>query len=297
MAIKEYPRLCGGTFCTLILQALRQRIGAREHYKGDSDGLTDSEFLVGLIKVINPAYKNPGKAKLKTIANNYKACNQSNSVYFPFNDKQLISTFDEDVRKNYQVVLNRMIAFVDDFIDLTDTAHKDANLVRAVIDLIQQDESLPDDAEFYIGSNGEKIKKTAISSLKEVCLPSFLLGVWHYIVLNRKDNSVGKATYDIWCPSNGGGTREYIGDMGEKILPGLRVYHVSAQETVSSEIVEDYVEGEKTDEEAKDVPPSSSQQIVNNNPTFFNFNISGNNNNVFNHVDKLIIGNGGKRDE
>lgn len=85
--------------------------------------------------------------------------------------------------------------------------------------------------------------------------------------------------------------------MGEKILPGLRVCHVSAQETVSSEIVEDYVEGEKTDEEAKDVPPSSSQQIVNNNPTFFNFNISGNNNNVFNHVDKLIIGNGGKRDE
>lgn len=65
MSIKEYPRLCGGTFCTLILQALRQRIGAREHYKGDSDGLTDSEFLVGLIKVINPAYKNPGKAKPK----------------------------------------------------------------------------------------------------------------------------------------------------------------------------------------------------------------------------------------
>lgn len=56
MTINEYPRLCGGTFFTLVLQALRQRMNAREHYDGDSDGLSDPEVLVGLIKVINPAY-------------------------------------------------------------------------------------------------------------------------------------------------------------------------------------------------------------------------------------------------
>ena len=70
MTINEYPRLCGGTFFTLVLQALRQRMKAREHYSGDSDGLSDPEVLVGLIKVINPDYADPGKENLKGTANN-----------------------------------------------------------------------------------------------------------------------------------------------------------------------------------------------------------------------------------
>ncbi len=36
---------------------------AREHYSGDSDGLSDPEVLVGLIKVINPDYTDPGKGE------------------------------------------------------------------------------------------------------------------------------------------------------------------------------------------------------------------------------------------
>ena len=51
MTNNDYPRLCGGTFFILVLQALRQRMKAREHYKGESDGLKDPNVLVGLIKV------------------------------------------------------------------------------------------------------------------------------------------------------------------------------------------------------------------------------------------------------
>jgi len=43
----------------------------------------------------------------------------------------------------------------------------------------------------------------------KVCLPAFLLGVWHFIVVNRKDNKIGQDTYDIWCPENDRGPREY----------------------------------------------------------------------------------------
>ena len=35
MTNNDYPRLCGGTFFILVLQALRQRMKAREHYKED----------------------------------------------------------------------------------------------------------------------------------------------------------------------------------------------------------------------------------------------------------------------
>ena len=296
MTTNEYPRLCGGTFFTLVLQALRQRMKAREHYSGDSDGLSDPEVLVGLIKVINPDYTDPGKENLKVTANNYKACKISNSTYLPFDDEQVISAFDSKVRTAYQSVLNRMIGFVNDFLDISEVVHKDVNLVRALIDLVQQDQTIQAGDEFFVEPNGEKKKKAALGDLKEVCLPSFLLGIWHYVVVNRKDNSIGKKTYDAWCPSTGGGQRKYTARMGEGILNGLTTYLVDTKETITAEVVDEAIEDDASNAAGQDTPPVS-QQMVNNNPTFFNINISGGNNSFYQHVDKLTINNGGKQDE
>ena len=265
MTTNEYPRLCGGTFFTLVLQALRQRLKAREHYSGDSDGLSDPEVLVGLIKVINPDYTDPGKENLKVTANNYKACTISNSTYLPVDDEQVISAFDSKVRTAYQSVLNRMIGFVNDSLDISEVVHKDVNLVRALIDLVQQDQTIQAGDEFFVEPNGEKKKKAALGDLKEVCLPSFLLGIWHYVVVNRKDNSIGKKTYDAWCPSTGGGQRKYTAHMGEGILEGLITClgDTLDKPTTDAEPVETVI--------IEDEQKQSVQQTVNN-PFVFNFN-------------------------
>ena len=278
MTTIEYPRLCGGTFFTLVLQALRQRMKAREHYSGDSDGLSDPEVLVGLIKVINPDYTDPGKENLKGTANNYKACKISNSTYLPFDDEQVISAFDSKVKTAYQSVLNRMIGFVNDFLDMSETVHKDVNLVRAIVDLIQQDQTIKAGDEFFIGQNGEKKKKAALGDLKEVCLPSFLLGVWHYIVVNRKDNGIGKATYDVWCPSAGGGQRKYIAHMGKGILESLTISYADIVEKaeMDAEPVETVIIEGTSDQQV--------QQTVNN-PFVFNFNQYGNNGTQIGHIE------------
>ena len=278
MATNEYPRLCGGTFFTLILQALRQRMKAREHYSGDSDGLSDPEVLVGLIKVINPDYTDPGKENLKVTANNYKACKISNSTYLPFDDEQVISAFDSKVKTAYQSVLNRMVGFVNDFLDMSETVHKDVNLVRAIVDLVQQDQTIKAGDEFFIGQNGEKKKKAALGDLKEVCLPSFLLGVWHFIVVNRKDNGIGKATYDVWCPSAGGGQRKYIAHMGKGILESLTISYADIVEKaeMDAEPVETVIIEGTSDQQV--------QQTVNN-PFVFNFNQYGNNGTQIGHIE------------
>ena len=278
MTINEYPRLCGGTFFTLVLQALRQRMKAREHYSGDSDGLSDPEVLVGLIKVINPDYTDPGKENLKGTANNYKACKISNSTYLPFDDEQVISAFDSKVKTAYQSVLNRMVGFVNDFLDMSETVHKDVNLIRAIVDLVQQDQTIKAGDEFFIGQNGEKKKKATLGDLKEVCLPSFLLGVWHFIVVNRKDNGIGKATYDVWCPSAGGGHRKYVAHMGEGILESLTISYA------------DIVEEAETDAEPVEtviIEGTSEQQVQQtvNNPFVFNFNQYGNNGTQIGHIE------------
>ena len=244
----EYPRLCGGTFMTLVIQALRQRKKAREHYKGESDKLNDHDVLVGLITVINPDYKDPGKAVLKTKANDYKSCKLSKGQYLPFGEKLTIGVFDKRVQEDYLVARNDMSTFVDRFIETGTMLQKDVRLVKALIDLIDQDDSIDDDVEFPIGENGELVRKDHFGDLDKVCLPSFLLGIWHFIVVNRKNNKVGQDTYDIWCPENGGGTREYEGHIGQSITKEIDVY------TLESE-----ADGLPEDDDAEGIDESSEQ--------------------------------------
>lgn len=280
MTIDNYPRLCGGTFFTLVLQDLRQRMNAREHYDGDCDGLTDPEVLVGLIRVINPSYSDPGKEKLKGIANNYKQGGNSKSIYFPFHDEQVLSAFDASVRHDYQTVLKRMVEFVNNFLDVDEIVHKDLNLVRALIDLIIQDKSTEHE-EFYIGRNGEKKKRSELGGLQKVCFPSFLLGVWHFVVMNRKDNTVGKATYNKWCPPTGGGPREYTGDMGKNLLLPNSVYHISYASEHSDEpcdenpIEPDIIEL-SPESEGETTSSAGTQAVYNDHPIFISQQGDGN---------------------
>jgi hypothetical protein len=172
VTIYDYPRLCGGTFFTLVLQALRQRMRAREHYKGESDGLSDPDVLMGLIKVINPDFKEMDRKALKSKANEYKACKTSGGTYFPFGDTQEIRSFDDRVKTDYRTALNEMIGFVITYLDLGEVVGKSLLLVKGLIDLIQQDETIDGSEVFFIGPDGQKIKKTALGGLREICLPT-----------------------------------------------------------------------------------------------------------------------------
>ena len=294
MTNKEYPRLCGGTFMTLVLQALLQRKKAREHYKGESDKLNDPDVLVGLITVINPDYKDPGKAVLKTKANDYKSCKLSTGQYLPFGDKLASGVFDQRVRNNYLAARNDMCIFVDSFIETGTKLQKDVRLVKALIDLIEQDDSIIDSVEFMVGENGDAVRKDQLRNQKRVCLPSFLLGIWHFIVVNRKNNKVGQLTYDTWCPENGGGAREYEGSMGEDISIELDVYTLKAEDETEdteqeAEVVEDQPEQNNQDNQNNQRGASGTgpnlQQI--NNP--FTFIQNGDNNTQIGYIANQTI--------
>lgn len=290
----EYPRLCGGTFMTLVIQALLQRKKAREHYKGESDKLNDPDVLVGLITVINPDYEDPGKAVLKTKANDYKSCKLSKGQYLPFGDKLAIEVFDERVQTDYLAARNDMCIFVDSFIETGTKLQKDVRLVKALIDLIEQDESIDDSVEFMVGENGDAVRKDQLRNLKRICLPSFLLGIWHFIVINRKNNKVGQLTYDTWCPENGGGTREYEGTMGDSISTEFDVYTLEPEDETEdteqeAEVVEDQPERNNQDNQNDHRETSGTgpnlQQI--NNP--FTFIQNGDNNTQIGYIANQTI--------
>lgn len=278
MTNNDYPRLCGGTFFTLVLQALRPRMKAREHYKGDSDGLTDPEVLAGLIQVVNPDYSNPGKEVLKTPANNYKACKVSSGAYLPFDDGQMIRAFDTRVKTDYSSALGAMTSFVNTYLDLGESIGRTTALVKALVDLIQQDVTVGLDEEFYIGERGQKTKKAALGDLSDVCLPAFLLGIWHYVIVSRQDNSVGQTTYDRWCPSNDRAPRKYTADMGAGVLDRLRVYMPDLEAADDSEdvVIEAEPEFQSQAEQSGGPTPQCGSPVVNNNPIFIQQNGEGN---------------------
>lgn len=294
MTNKEYPRLCGGTFMTLVIQALLPRKKAREHYAGEGDKLNDPDVLVGLIKVINPDYKEPYKGTLKTKANDYKACKLSKGQYLPFGDRVAVQVFDERVRKEYAYARSDMSVFVDNFIDIGTKLNKEERLVKALMDLIQQDDSIDDDVEFFIGEDGYAVRKDKFEDIDRVCLSSFLLGVWHFVVVNRKDNKVGRDTYDIWCPENGSGPRDYIGNMGESITKKIEVYILEPEEIKSEaecKFDEELEQAERTEadersnqEQLQNQPPNL-QQI--NNP--FTFIQNGDNNTQIGYIANQTI--------
>lgn len=115
------PRLCGGTFFTLVLQGLKQRTKAREHYRGERDGLSDPEVLVGLIRVINPDYNAPELNIIKSKTNEYKSCSTSTGKYFPFGNTAEMSEFARRIQTNYSSALEAMTEFVYEFLEI-DTA-------------------------------------------------------------------------------------------------------------------------------------------------------------------------------
>lgn len=280
------PRLCGGTVFTLILEARQQRYGVREHFAGDSDGLSEMDTLIGLAQVMVPDLKRPAKTREDTVQGNtteFKICKTAGGKgYYPFSNRQSKKAFDDRVKGNYAEALKAMCDFVKNFIWVKGSDKQDVNLVKALLDLIERDDSINNSQVFYIMPDGKPITKQRIDQIdgEDVCLESFLLGVWHYAIMRREGNTIGKATMNEWCPSKGGAPREYEGHMGENLSRNIRLTYLGDVEVPDQDEEIEHIEAEVV-EGTKDPEPEPQPQTVNqsvNNPVVINItmNQSGN---------------------
>jgi hypothetical protein len=221
--LQEHPVLCGGTFFTLLLQAAGQKLKERKKF-GDTDNFTERDVFERLMKVANVHEKPNDSDNFASVVSAYKSCNTSKSGRLGFMEQAVISTFDNSVKSDYKAPLSAMETLVNDYITSSDW------LVRALLELIDTDANIEDDQEFYGNESGGKITKSALRNEADFCLPAFLLGVWHFIIINRKDNAIGKATYDRWCPhGESKNTRKpFESKIGESIVRELCISLKSA---------------------------------------------------------------------
>ena len=199
------PYLCGGVFLTQLMQARKPRAGVRERYAGNSDGLSDPETMLAFIKVMCPDFTVPAGKTFKENTSSYKNCRKNSGTYLPFAVTSAeVRTFDECVRGDYATALTRMVSFTDDFLEVGKSAKKDEHLVEALVEIIRDDEDIPATAVFYINEDGSPSTKAQLLAITAVCFQAFLVGVWHHILMNRPNNTLGRSTITDWTPTYSG---------------------------------------------------------------------------------------------
>jgi hypothetical protein len=222
-----HPILSGGTFVTLLIQSIRQRNAFRDGVYQEKDKMSNEDLLVGLIRVTEPKFKKPtgNTRSFSAIVSSYKSCSISKSNHLPFTIEANKQAFNFALKNDYNNLLSAMHQFTNHFFEQEDDADKNVKLVKALLELIETDITISDNQEFYLDDRVKPLYKYDLKRLTDINLPVFILGIWHFIVLNRPNNKAGKDTYESWHKKAGekGGVREYIGNCGIIVKRNIHV--------------------------------------------------------------------------
>jgi hypothetical protein len=194
MPKSNVPFLCGGIFFALLMDA-KMRTSAKDHRSRKTDSMTDGKAFARLISIFHlREYTAGGEESLRKNASAFKNCKDSLLSFTEFSDQGLVDAFDHDVRKGHEA-WDMTEKLVTDLIDET----KFKPLARNLLGLIHEDTSIPEDTTFYLGPLS--LTKSELTGCKQISLPSLILSIWHFVIMNRaSDNLKGADTYRYCFP-------------------------------------------------------------------------------------------------
>ena len=142
-------------------------------------------------------------------------CEKNSTDWLRFETQYLVDAYDKKVRGNYALALEEMDSFIDAFIDDGDLGKK---LVRALLEVIDLDRTIEDDAEFVVQAGGRVIDKKGLLKLSNIGARPFLLSVWHFIITKRgSENTLGAETVGQWLHhKTSQAPYKYVGTVGER---------------------------------------------------------------------------------
>ncbi|MGB4090610.1 MAG: hypothetical protein WBK46_01540 [Ruminococcus flavefaciens] len=203
-------KLCGGTLFVLLLHS------AKKFYPRKSEYYYLSDALKILYPELQFTRNSCTKSTVDVAVNRFKKCNKNEISSFAsvFCDDSLKNTLTANIKGNYGKLLNRSEEYVKKFIEIESA--KDVLFVKAVIEVILNDEDISEETTFHISPDGQSVSKKELRSMNQFYLPSFLLGVLYYVMMNISDNWKGEDTYNKWCPPvPGKKERPYKANIGE----------------------------------------------------------------------------------
>lgn len=199
MTPTKVPYLCGGILFSLILQARKTRIKARDKFNSGSDGLKDTDVMMGLVKVVTgDSFESAQGGTFGKCTTQFKTCQDYGTTYIPFTDPSVISSYTSSIKQKDPDLLNRMSEFINRFIN----EMRSEWLVKSLIEVIQNDAEIDKNTLFDIALN-KSVTKENLNSITDVELPVFLLSVLHFVITQRSDNTKGRATFEKWHTQSG----------------------------------------------------------------------------------------------
>lgn len=199
MVPTKVPYLCGGILFSLILQARKTRIKARDKFNSGSDGLKDTDVMMGLVKVVTgDSFESAQGGTFGKCTTQFKTCQDYGSTYIPFTDPSVISSYTSSIKQKDPDLLNRMSEFINRFIN----EMRSEWLVKSLIEVIQNDAEIDKNTLFDIALN-KSVTKENLNNITDVELPVFLLSVLHFVITQRPDNTKGRATFEKWHTQSG----------------------------------------------------------------------------------------------
>lgn len=221
MKSQNNMRLCGGTFLVLLFEARGTRRNSRMGEGRMSDGKSNTEIFKRLIYATNPYFQMPSGRSFNTFTSDYKNCRKSDTVSVNLTDDSVIQQFDAAVKTNYYEHVGVFYNLLENSISWET---KGPWLVAALIDLIENDTTIPNDALFYVRPYGQTVQKSELRNIECICIISFVFGVWHYIVTNIKDNSVGTDTinYLLNESTEFRAERKFSSDIGKETITKIK---------------------------------------------------------------------------
>lgn len=272
MSIIDCPRLCGGTFFTLLLEAREQRTSKRNNADGKTDGLSQPELLIELVRIIKPSFNPPVKiSTLKKNVGGYRKCEDNGGTYFAaVFESSDVDAFDLRIKSEYHNVVSAMSELIERFI----SDDKVEWLFKAFLEVIEKDISI--DKSFII--EGKQMLKSEVLNVDNISLASFALGVWHYVVMNVKDNTVGQATFNNWHTKKGDTNSEWVfnSDIGTEIKRAITIIPFLGKSAGTATDGYDFIDKNEAEiedephifEETAEQPKSTTQQVIINGNVF-----------------------------
>ena len=256
----------------LFLSACKEHLKATSYYNGKKEPNSEPRILYSLAKVVVPDWIDISTLNKRTISDStraFKLCEGDGGSVYPFTDKPSMALFNQRIKTDYPSLLLQMSETISNYMDI-DSRDKPTRLVHELITLLEADGSIDTAQPFYIQEDGFSVTKAQILKMQDICLHSFLLGIWHYALNRPEGNKVGADMIKLWSPSTNGGHRDYKGDLINRAsrFPAVHLWSKTnaanahsaesiydnqsapsgSDDAIESEIINDYSDNAERDE-------------------------------------------------
>ena len=173
--------LSGGVFFNLMLAARKKPVA------------NQNQCLKELLYIYDRSAKEMAGNSLVTIASRFQNCDPDlHSDYIRFGDPVVVEEFNGRMRENYASVVGEVKNYADQYLDLEVNGKW---LVRALMELVEKDNLIQDNAKFMAIPGGLPVYKQEFPEMHVVYIYNLLLSVWHYICCTHGMTENGQETY------------------------------------------------------------------------------------------------------